>query len=493
MPPSPPSPSRAFLDFQNDVKVSDVVLAAREGYASVEHMKRYTTLGMAIDQGKTANLAAIATLAAARGLEPAEVGTTLFRPPYTPVTLGALAGREIGLHLRPTRLVPLHALHRARGAVFIRTGAWLRPHYYPRDGEGLAAAALREAKRVREAVGVTDVSTLGKFFVEGPDATEFLERLYAVRIATVKPGRARYGVMVRDDGHVLDDGIVCRLDATHWYLTTTTARAEEIDRLFAERLQVDWPELEVAVTPASERFAAFAVSGPWSREVIAGVVDASIDVGDAAMPHMSHTTAVSRAGIAFRLIRMSFTGERGYELHVDADRADELFAEIERAGAPFGLALFGLEALDALRVEKGYPAGAEIDGRTTLADLGLARFAKPGFHHAGVVSALREGLADPSRPALIGLVAVDPAKSFAAGAHLVDGADPAAPGPSLGFVTSVAASPVLERTIGLGFLRDGASRIGDRVHAADPLLGTHVELEVRAPVFHDPQGGRLVG
>lgn len=492
-PPPPPSAKGAFLDFQNDVKVSDVELAAREGYVSVEHMKRYTTLGMAIDQGKTANLAAIATLAAARGLAPEAVGTTLYRPPYTPVSLGAFAGRQVGTHLRPTALVALHDLHAAEGAVFIRTGAWLRPHHYPRPGEGLAAAALREARAVREGVGVCDVSTLGKFFVEGPDAVEFLERIYANRIGTLQPGRARYAVMLRDDGHVFDDGIVCRIDETRFYLTTTTAKAAEIELVFAKRLQIDWPDLEVAVTPATVRFAALAVTGPKAREVVAGLLGEVVDLSDAAMPHMSHVTVTSRGGIPLRLLRVSFTGERGWELHVDTTRAAALFSELGQAGAPYGLVLFGLEALDTLRLEKGYPAGAEIDGRTTLADLGLARLAKPGFVHAGAVSALREGLADPKRPSLVGLVAVDPTQTFAAGAHLVDGADPEKPGCSLGFVTSTATSPTLGRTIALGLLEEGARRIGGRVHASDPLNGTHVELEVRHPVFHDPEGGRVRG
>ncbi|WP_165498185.1 2Fe-2S iron-sulfur cluster-binding protein [Siculibacillus lacustris] len=493
-PPAPPSgEDHAFLDFQNDVKVSDVALAAREGYVSVEHMKRYTTLGMAIDQGKTGAVAAIDRLASARGLPIDEVGTTLYRPPYTPVTLGALAGRQVGLHLRPTALVPLHAIHRDRGAVFIRTGAWLRPHFYPRGDEGIVAAALREAQYVREGVGVCDVSTLGKVFVEGPDAAVFLERLYAVRIASLKPGRARYGVMLRDDGHAFDDGIVCRIDASRFYLTTTTAKAGEIEALFAKRLQIDWPELEVAVTWATETFAALAVTGPRAREVVAGLVAEGLDVSDAALPHMSHRLATTRGGIGFRLLRVSFTGERGYELHVPAERATALFAELEAAGKPQGLELFGLEALDVLRLEKGYPAGAEIDGRTTLADLGLDRFAKPGSGHAGAVLARREGLADPLRPAMVGLVAADPTQSFSAGAHLVASADARAPGRSLGWITSVGASPMLGRTIGLGFLADGRARIGGRIFAADPLAGRHVELVVGAPVFHDPEGDRVRG
>ncbi|MGO1078735.1 sarcosine oxidase subunit alpha family protein [Inquilinus sp. CA228] len=482
---------KAFVDFQNDVTAADIRLAAREGYTSPEHMKRYTTQGMATDQGKTSNGPAMDILADARRLRRGDVAAPTFRPPYTPVAFGAIAGRSVGWHAYPTRRPPFHEIQRADGAVFIRSGGWLRPHYYPRPGEGLGEASLREARYVRSRVGVFDVSTLGKVDVSGPDAASFLERLYVNRIETLPVGRSRYGIMLRDDGIVLDDGTVTRLAEDRFYVTTTSAKAHDVVRMMERLTEVDWPELRVAVTELTEARAALALTGPEARAVLARLVGDAADVSNDALPFMAARDLVLD-DLPLRILRVSFTGELGYELHVEAQHAHALWHRLIGAGEPVGLQRFGLEALELLRIEKGFLTGAEINGQVTLADLAHERFAKREGPYIGKPMAQREGLADPDRPRLVGLVSEN-GEPLVAGAHLVEGGMYRANEPTQGHVTSSCIGPVSGLPIGLGFLARSRERMGGTIFATDPLRGSHIEVRVVEPCMYDPKGERVRG
>lgn len=482
---------KAFVDFQNDVTAADIRLAAREGYTSPEHMKRYTTQGMATDQGKTSNGPALGVLTDARGLRPGDLAAPTFRPPYTPVAFGAIAGRSTGWHAYPTRRPPFHEIQRADGAVFIRSGGWLRPHYYPRPGESLGEASLREARYVRSNVGVFDVSTLGKVDVCGPDAASFLERLYVNRIETLPVGRSRYGIMLRDDGIVLDDGTVTRLAEDRFYVTTTSAKAHDVVRMMERLTEVDWPDLRVAVTELTEARAALALTGADARAVLARLVGDAVDVSNDALPFMAVRDLVLD-GLPLRILRVSFTGELGYELHVEAQHAHALWRRLIAAGEPVGLQRFGLEALELLRIEKGFLTGAEINGQVTLADLAHERFAKREGPYIGKPMSLREGLADPDRPRLVGLVS-EQGEPLVAGAHLVEGGMYRPNEPTQGHVTSSCTGPVSGLPIGLGFLARSRERMGGTIFATDPLRGSHIKVRVTEPCMYDPKGERVRG
>ena len=482
---------KAFVDFQNDVTAADVRLAAREGYTSPEHMKRYTTQGMATDQGKTSNGPALGVLADARRLRPGDLAAPTFRPPYTPVAFGAIAGRSVGWHAVPSRRTPFDAFHRADGAVFVRSGGWMRPLYYPRPGETLGQASLREARHVRSHVGVFDVSTLGKVDVCGPDAAAFLERLYVNRIETLPVGRSRYGIMLRDDGIVLDDGTVTRLAEDRFYVTTTSAKAHDVVRMMERLTEVDWPELRVAVTEVTEARAALALTGPDARQVLARLVGDAADISNDAQPFMA-ARDVTLGSLPLRILRVSFTGELGYELHVESQHAPELWRRLIAAGEPIGLQRFGLEALELLRIEKGFLTGAEINGQTTLSDLAHERFAKREGSYIGKPMSLREGMADPDRPRLVGLVSEDGAP-LVAGAHLVEGGMYRPNEPTQGHVTSSGTSPVTGKPIALGLLARAQERMGGTIFATDPLRGSHIKVRVIEPCMYDPKGERVRG
>ncbi len=478
-----PGPGKKFVDFQHDVTADDIRLARREGFESVEHLKRYTTLGMATDQGRTSSVNGLAIMAGLRGLPIAETGSTRFRPPVSPVSLGSLAGRAIGPHHQPTRLTPMHDWHLANGAEMQAAGLWLRPRAYLQAGETVAEAYVREARAVRENVGIVDVSTLGKIDVQGPDAALFLDRVYANSFSSLPIGRARYGVMLRDDGFVLDDGTCWRLDERRWLMTTSTAEAAAVLSHLEMLLAVAWPELRVQLVSVTDQWAAMAVAGPRSREVVA----AAIEGFDAALPFMGVQA------VGDRLVgRLSFSGERAYEVFCPADRGAETWERLLAAGRPHGIVPYGVEALGALRIEKGHVAGAEIDGRTTLDDLGLGRLASAKKAFVGQAMMRRPGLVDPRRPKLVGLISRD-GQPVRAGSHLVVSPDPKAPGESLGHVTSWTFSPALDRHIALGLLQGGRDRTWGELFAAYPLKGWHVPVEVVPPCMFDAEGKRLHG
>jgi len=482
-----PGPGKAFVDFQNDVTADDLLLAQREGYDSVELMKRYTTLGMATDQGRSSNVNGLALLAAARGQPIAAVGTTRYRPPYTPVALGAFAGRERGVALKPTRRTALHEVQAEAGAVFVESGLWLRASHFPIGAEDVAAATFREAEAVRRDVGLCDVSTLGKIEVFGPDAETFLDRLYANRIAGLASGRARYGLLLREDGIAFDDGTVLRLADDSFLVTTTTARAPEVMAHFEFFAQAVWPELDVALCSATEQLAGLAVAGPKSRALLKPLLqDADLD----ALPFMGHAGA-RIAGVAGRIARISFSGELAYELLLPADEAAAVWLALRDAGQALGCAPYGIEAMNVLRIEKGHPTASEIDGRSTAADLGFGRLLSPRKRFVGDSLAHRPAFRDPDRPALVGLRCLDPQDRLRSGAHLCADAAAVTAESSLGWITSAARSPAAGRWIALAYLRGGQSRHGQRIAVVDPLRGEPVAAEVCAPCFVDPEGVRL--
>lgn len=480
--------AKSFVDLQHDVTAADIRLAHREGYSHVEHAKRYTTHGMATDQGKTGGLVGAAVLAAARA-EPIErVGVPTFRPYVTPVTIGAFAGREVGKHSKPVRRSPLHAWHARNGAVFTEAGLWLRPQYYPRPGESGWTPILREARAVRQAVGICDVSTLGKIDVQGPDAGRFLDQLYINTFSTLPVGRARYGVMLREDGMVFDDGTTSRLGAHRYLMTTTTAKAAEVLEHMEFYAQTVWPDLDVQFCSVTDQWAQMAIAGPRARQALQAAVE-GIDLSNAALPFMALTEGTI-AGAPVRIFRVSYSGELAYEVATPAGYAEPVWEAILAAGKPFGIIPYGLEAMGLLRVEKGHIAGPEINGQTTARDLGLKRMIKKKGDYIGRVNSERPALLDPNRPSLVGIRALtnDFDVRLRGGAHIVGAPDDSR---SLGWVTSVTRSVELDRWIGLAMLEGGIDRRGQRLYAVFPMKNEVVEVEITTPHHVDPDNTRV--
>ena len=492
--PENQSQGKRFVDIQDDVTVEDIALAHREGYRSVEHLKRYTTLGMGTDQGKTSNVNGLAIMAELRGEAIPAVGTTTFRPPYTPVALGLFAGAETGTHQTPVRRTPVHAWHMLQGAPLTTVGHWLRPKAFPLEGESFDAAWRRENLAVRHVVGLVDVGTLGKIDLQGPDSTEFLQRIYCNNFRNLAIGKLRYGLMLREDGIVMDDGTVARLSEQHYLLSTTTANAGKVQSQLEWLLQVAWPDLRCHAVSVTEQFAQFALAGPQSRAVLAALLP-RYDLSDAGLPHLG-LLQTDIDGESMLVCRMSFSGERAYEIAVGADYGEALWKRILACGAPYGITPYGTEAMGVLRIEKGHVAGNELDGRTTAADLGLGKLVRNSGGFQGAALAQRSALTDPSRPTLIGLVPVDGTSTIRAGSQLV-ASDISAGATALvdkqGFVSSSTPSAFLGHPIALGFLRNGAVRYGEVLIAASPISGDFTQVRVVSPVFLDPENGRLKG
>ncbi len=484
--------SKAFVDFQNDVTAADIALAHQEGYVSVEHMKRYTTLGMATDQGKTGNVTGLAILAAVAGRDIPEVGITTHRPPAEPVAIGAIAGHHRGRDLRATRLPPTHRWAREQGASFIESGVWLRVQWYPRAGEtDWLESVNREVLAVRHAVGVCDVSTLGKIDVCGPDAGVFLDRVYANTFSTLAIGRARYGLMLREDGLVMDDGTTSRLAAQHYLMTTTTANAAKVMQHLEFARQVLWPKFDVQLASVSDQWAQLSIAGPRSLDVLERLVDRHHDISSPALPHLGVKAVTAGGGISARLFRISYSGERAYEIAVPARYGDALMRAVMAAGASFGITPYGVEALNVLRIEKGHVAGNEINGTTTARDLGLGGLMSKRKDFIGRVLAEREGLVEANRWAIAGFKPVDTSARLRAGAHFVPVGMAATAANDQGYMTSVAFSPTLQSWIGLGLIARGRERHSERVRAVDPVRNGDVEVEIVNPVFLDPDGARM--
>jgi methylglutamate dehydrogenase subunit C len=485
---------KAFVDLQNDVRDHDVALAEREGFRAAEHLKRYTTLGMATDQGKTSGLIGAALMAELTARSIAQTGATTYRPPFTPVAIGALAGLHRGRHFRPTRLPPSHRWAEEQGAVFVETGHWLRAQWYPRTGESdWLDSVNREVRTVRASVGVCDVSTLGKIDLQGADSAEFLNRLYTNTLTTLPVGRARYGLMLREDGFVFDDGTASRLGNEHFIVTTTTANAARVLQHMEYCHQWLWPDLNVHFVSVSEQWAQLSVAGPRSRDVLRKVVDAWHDISNASFPHMAAGPMTVMGGIEARLFRISFSGELAFEIAVPAGYGNSLIRRIMEIGRDYDIAPYGTEALSVMRIEKGHVAGNEINGQTTAQDLGLGRMMSTKKEYIGRVMAQREALIGVDRPTLVGLKPVDRSERLRAGAHLLpEGAEPN-PENDQGYLTSAAFSPTLGHWIGLGLLARGPSRYGQRVRAYDPVRSQDVSVEICDPVFYDSAEEKLRG
>jgi sarcosine oxidase subunit alpha len=485
------SRGKSFIDFQHDVTRNDIELAAREGYRSVELLKRYTTLGMATDQGKTSNINGHAIMAALTGRAIPEVGTTVSRPPYTPVAIGAFAGHHRGKDFKPVRLTPSHAFARERGAVFVEAGQWLRAQWFALPGESdWLTSVIREVNGVRSAVGICDVSTLGKIDVQGTDAAAFLDRVYCNTMSTLAVGKVRYGLMLREDGLVMDDGTAARLAADHFVVSTTTVNAPKVMQHLEHARQVLWPTLDVQLVSVTEQWAQYSVAGPRSRELLERLLGDSIDLADAAFPYLA-CREFTWGDLPARLFRISFSGELAYELAVPARFGDAAIRALVAAGEDLGVVPYGTEALGVMRIEKGHVAGNELNGTTTAADLGLGKMLSTKKDYIGRVLAARPGLTDPERPVLVGIKPMDTHAKLAAGAHFLTLGDAATLENDQGFVSSVAFSPTLGHSIGLGFLRNGKARLGERLRAYDPVRNGDLEVEVVSPVFYDPDGARL--
>lgn len=483
---------KAFVDFQNDVTVKDVELAAREGFVSVEHLKRYTTLGMATDQGKTGNVVGLAIMAEATGRSIPDTGATLARAPFAPVALGALGGAHRGKEFRPTRLPPSHFFAEERGAVFVETGQWMRAAYFPQPGEkDWFDSMKREVETVRTKVGVYDASTLGKIDVQGADAGAFLDRVYTSAFSKMPVDKARYGLMLREDGIVLDDGTIARLGEHHYYVTTSTAHAAQAMRHLEYCKQWLFPELDVHLSSITDQWAKYAIAGPRARDVVAALVDEGFDVSNEGFPFLGVMELTVCSGVKARLFRLSFSGELAYELAVPARYGDPLIRAIIKAGEPFGICPYGAEALSALRIEKGHAAGPEINGHTTAGDLGMAGLLSTKKDFVGRTLAGREGFVDPARPTLVGLKPVDKTARLRAGSHLVKrGVLPEAANDE-GYITSAAYSPSNGCWIAIGLLSRGPERMGEIVRVFDPVRNGDLECEVVSPCFVDPEGARL--
>jgi sarcosine oxidase, subunit alpha len=484
------SRGRAFVDWQNDVTTKDLQLATREGFRSIEHVKRYTTTGMATDQGKTSNLNALGIVARTLGKSLPEVGLTTFRMPYTPVSFGAFAGPARGALFDPVRTTPMHGWAAARGAIFEDVGMWKRARYFPREGEDMHAAVARECLAVRSRCGIFDASTLGKIEVVGKDAVTFMNRLYVNAWDRLAVGRARYGVLLRDDGFVYDDGVVARIAHDRFHVTTTTGGAPRVLAFMEDYLQTEWSDLSVWLTSTTEQWAVIAVQGPNARRVLADLVN--IDLAAAAIPHMS--VANGRiCDVPMRLFRVSFTGELGFEVNVPADFGPAVWEAIFKAGERQGITPYGTESMHVMRAEKGYIiVGQDTDGTVTPEDAGLGWAIgknKPDF--VGKRSLQRPAMQSADRRQLVGLATRDSQVVLEEGAQVMQEPASAVPARPLGHVTSSYHSAVLARSIALGLIAGGRSRMGQTVYV--PQHGAMVPVEITSPVFYDPKGTRLDG
>lgn len=475
---------RAWVDFANDVTTKDVRLAAQENYRSVEHMKRYTTQGMAPDQGKNSNVAALAVLADATGRSIPETGITTFRPPFSPVSIAAMGAGGRGTGFAPQRFLTSDQASRDRGAPMIETGLWYRPSYFPKPGETTWKEACdREVQMVRNAVGVADVSTLGKIDIQGRDAARFLDFVYTNTFSTLPVGRVRYGLMLREDGMVLDDGTTARLGDSHFLMTTTTAAAGLVMRHLDFVHQAFCAEWDLRFISVTESWAQFAVAGPQARALLNATLDAPLPE----VPFMG-TTTVQVGGVTARLFRISFSGEEGYEIAVPTRYGEALFRDLVARAETMGGGPYGMEALNVLRIEKGFITHAEIHGRVTAFDIGMEKMVSAKKDCIGKAAAQRPGLVGPERQQLVGLKAHAP---LTAGAHLFRPGVTIGQDSDEGYSTSVCWSPTLNCWLALGFLVNGRARAGEQIRLVDHLRGIDVTCEVTAPVFLDPDGGRM--
>ena len=487
------SKPRAWVDLQNDVTTKDVKQSHQEGFRSVEHLKRYTTLGMATDQGKTANILGLALMAEAAGQSIEETGTTIFRPPYNPVAIGAFAGRARGKDFRPTRLTPSHKWAVENGADFVETGMWLRAQWFKRPGEkGWRDSVDREVTQTRKSVGICDVTTLGKIDIQGRDAAEFLNRIYANAFLKLPVGKVRYGLMLREDGICYDDGTTARLSETHFVMTTTTANAVTVFRNMEFARQCLWPDLDVHLISVTDGWAQFAVAGPNARPLLQKVVD-DLDLSNEGFPFMACAECTVFGGTPARLFRISFSGELAYEIAVPARYGDSMIRGLMQTGEEFDATPYGTEALGVMRIEKGHAAGNELNGQTTAQNLGLGGMVSKKKDAIGSKLSERPEMNLEDDLNLVGFRPVDRTVLLTAGAHFLNSGDPEDMAHDQGWMTSVAYSPELGHSVGLGFLKAGKNRMGQTVRAFSPVRDQDIMVEVCSPHHIDPEGDRQRG
>jgi len=482
---------KAFIDFQNDVTAKDIGLAVREGMKSIEHVKRYTTTGMATDQGKMSNMHGLAIAAEALGKEIPEVGLTTFRAPYTPVTFGAIANHSRGELFDVTRRTPMYQWAADKGAVFEDVGNWKRAWYFPHAGEDMDEAVNRECQTTREIAGMFDASTLGKIEVVGPDAVKFMNLMYTNPWDRLGVGRLRYGIMCREDGFIYDDGVVARLAEDRFHVTTTTGGAPRVLNMMEDYLQTEFPHWKVWLTSTSEQWAVIAVNGPKAREIIEPLVE-DIDMSNEAFPHMGVREG-KICGVPTRLMRMSFTGETGFEINVPGDYGEAVWEALWQRGEPMGMTAYGTEAMHVMRAEKGYIiVGQDTDGTVTPHDAGLSwAIGKKKTDFVGIGGLKRPDLVASGRRQLVGLKTIDPKIVLEEGAQIVVDPNVPIPIPMIGFVTSSYWSPSLGHSIAMALIEDGFQRTGETVHV--PMVDHTIAAEIVSPVFYDPDGGRTNG
>jgi heterotetrameric sarcosine oxidase alpha subunit len=482
--------SRAWLDQQNDVTVKDVKLSHQEGFRSVEHLKRYTTLGMATDQGKTSNMGGLAIMAELAGKTIPQVGTTIFRPPYTPTAIGVLAGRHRGQDFHPKRLTPSHTWAAEQGAVFVEVGNWMRAQWFPKEGESHWRESVdREVLATRGSVGVCDVTTLGKIDVQGVDSADFLNKIYCNGFAKLAVGKVRYGLMLREDGIALDDGTAGRLAEDHFVVTTTTANALPVYRHMEFVRQCLFPDMDVQLISTTEAWAQYAVAGPNSRKLLEKIVDQ--DISNDAFPFMACANITICGGLRARLFRISFSGELAFEIAVPTAYGDALMRKIMEAGAEFDVTPYGTEALGVMRMEKGHATGNELNGTTSALNLGMGRMVSTAKDSIGSVLSRRDGMNAADALMQVGIKPLDLGDPVPAGAHLMNADGPVDAAHDQGYVTSACYSPNLGHAIGLAFIKDGSNRIGEKMRLVSPLTGVDVAVEIVSAHFIDPKGERL--
>tara|TARA_B100000963_G_scaffold51285_1_gene39408 strand:- start:2890 stop:5886 length:2997 start_codon:yes stop_codon:yes gene_type:complete len=486
--PKNENPKR-FVDFQNDVAVSDIEIALREGYRSIEHVKRYTTLGMATDQGRTSNLNGLQMVSNIENKIVPEVGHTTFRPPFTPITIGTIVGREVGMEFMPTRKTPMHEWHEKNNAVFVDAGAWKRPRYYKKGDETLFQASKREAKNVRENVGICDVTTLGKIDIKGPDAAEFLNRIYTNAWLKLPVGKARYGVMLREDGMIMDDGTTTRITENHYHMTTTTAQAANVLSHLEYYLQIVWPELNVNVVSTTEQWAGAAIAGPKSRDMLAKLFP-NLNVSNDALPFMGYVES-DLFGVPARIFRISFSGELAFEVNVESNHGLFMWEKMMEIGEEFKNQPYGTEALSTLRIEMGHVAGPELDGRTIPQDVLLDGLVSKKKDFIGKNSLGKEAFTLENRQKIVGLIPIDRKSSIPEGSHLVADEKAKLPNPKLGHVSSSCWSVENNNPFSLAIVNDGKNMIGKKLFAVSPLKNTSIEVEIISSHYVDPEGKRV--
>ena len=487
-------PSNSFIDLQNDVTQKDIELSFKEGFKSVEHLKRYSTLGMATDQGKTSNILGLASMAQLKKTHISEVGTTIFRPPYVPIAISAFAGRSRGKDFRPTRLTPSHNNASKRNAIFVEAGNWLRAQWFPEKGETFWRQSVDiEVLQTRSSVGICDVTTLGKIDIQGKDCSEFLNFVYTNAFAKLPINRVRYGLMLREDGVAYDDGTTARLSENHFIMTTTTANAALVFRNLEFIRQCLLPDLDVHLISTTDSWAQYSVAGPNSRKLLQKIVDKPKEITNANFPFMACRELTICGGLKARLFRISFSGELAYEVAVPSQYGNSLFTTLLSEGKEFNAIPYGTEALGVMRIEKGHAAGNEINGQTTAQNLGLSRMVSKKADSIGNILSEREGFNSSDIGILSGFKPVNHRQKLEAGSHLISLGKKPVMRDDEGWLSSVAFSPTLGHYIGLGFIKNGSNRIGEKVLAVNPLQRKETEVEIVSPHFLDPEGVRQRG